>query len=105
MALVGIRKREAQVSAAVAVGLSALLEGFGQAYNRQPVKAISFLTARLTLSTGSGLNSWLARTVLRFKNTRIGPDQLRPGLLGLWAATYTLNLVDAWRTVRRAQAD
>jgi hypothetical protein len=105
MPLVGNRQREAQVSPAVAVGLSALLEGFGQAYNRQPVKVISFLTAGLTLSTVSGLNSWLARNLLRPKNTRIGPDQLRPGPLALWAATYTLNLVDAWRTARRAQAD
>ncbi len=85
----------------VATGLSVLVEGFGQAYNRQPVKAAMFLITGLTLSTGSGLNTWLAQNILGLKDTRLGPERVRPGLLGLWLATFVLNLVDAWRTARR----
>jgi len=84
----------------VAVGLSALAEGFGQAYNGQPLKAVGFLAAGLTLSTVSGLNTWLVRKVLRLEGTRIGPERIQSGLLTLWVAIYALNLLDAWRTAR-----
>lgn len=90
-------------SAWIAVGLSALAEGLGQAYNRQPAKATGLLAAGLTLSTASGLNTWLARNVFRLKRTRIGPEQIHAGLLTAWAITYTLNLVDAWAGSRRSQ--
>ncbi len=83
-----------------AVELLELMEGLGQAYNRQPAKAVAFVTAGLTFSTASGLNTWVARNVLGLKRTRIGPDRIRPGLLALWGATYTLSLLDAWRNAR-----
>lgn len=85
-----------------AVGLSLLMEGFGQAYNRQPAKAVPMMLAGLGLSTASGLNTWLARNVLGLRKTRIGPDRVRPDLLGLWAVTYLLSVLDAWRTARRS---
>lgn len=84
-----------------AIVLSAAMEGFGQAYNRQPVKAGVFLLSGLTLSTVSGLNTWIVRNVLGMRTTRIGPERLNVGLLALWAATYALSLIDAWRTARR----
>jgi hypothetical protein len=84
-----------------AVGLSAIMEGFGQAYNRQPVKAAGLFTLGLSLSTVSGLNTWIVRNVFRFTNTRIGPERLNMPLLALWAVTYGLNLVDAWRSARK----
>ena len=88
--------------AGVAVGLSALVEGLRQAYNRQPVKAAVFSVLGLLLSTVSGLNTWLVRNVLGLKKARIGPEKVRPRLLVLWAATYGLNLTDAWQSARRA---
>ena len=88
-------------SAPVAVGLSALAEGLGQAYNGQPAKAAGLLAAGLGLSTASGLNTWLVRNVFRLKGTRIGPDRVNPALLALWAAGYVLNLADAWATARQ----
>jgi hypothetical protein len=90
-------------SPAVAAGLSMLMEGVGQAYNRQPVKAAAFLVTGVTLSIVSGLNTWIARNVLGLKRTRLGPDQVQPGLLLLWVATFVLNVADAWRTARRAE--
>ena len=86
---------------AVAAGLSAVMEGFGQAYNRQPAKAIVFFTAGMGFSTASGLNTWIVRNVFGLKKTRIGPEQVNPFLLGLWAVTYALNVADAWRTAGR----
>lgn len=87
-------------SPTVALILSSLLEGFGQAYNRQPLKAAAFGATGLTLSTASGLNTWIARNVLRRRGTQIGPERVHPVLLALWAATYGVNLLDAWRTAR-----
>lgn len=95
------QQKKTPASAAVAVGLSSLVEGFGQAYNRQPAKAVAFGVTGLALSTASGLNTWLVRNVLRLEGTRIGPEQVRPGLLALWAATFILNLLDAWQSARR----
>lgn len=95
------RQRNGSRSVIVAVGLSSLVEGFGQAYNREPVKAVAFGITGLTLSTASGLNTWLVRNVLGMKGTRIGPDKVRPGLLLLWAATFALNLIDAWQSAKR----
>ena len=89
---------------AASVGLSAVLEGLGQAYNRQPRKALGFAAVGLTLSTLSGLNTWIVRHVFRARGARIGPTRIRPALLGLWAATYSLNLWDAWRNARPADA-
>src|SRR5688500_7572896 len=91
-------------SALVAVGLSALAEGLGQAYNRQPAKAAALLVAGLILSTASGLNTWLVRNVLGLKGMSIGPDRVTPPLLGAWAANYAFNLVDAWRNARKGRA-
>lgn len=99
--MIGSRKERATASPSVAAGLSVLLEGFGQAYNRQPVKAVVFFIAGVTLSMASGLNTWIARNVLGLKGTRLGPEQVQPGLLALWAATFVLNLADAWRTAKR----
>lgn len=96
-----LRKQKRAHSAGVAVGLSSLVEGFGQAYNREPVKAVAFGVTGLTLSTASGLNTWLVRNVLGMEGTRIGPARVRPGLLVLWAATFALNLVDAWQSAKR----
>ena len=90
---------------AVPVLLSAAMEGLGQAYNRQPVKALGFVAAGLTLSTASGLNTWLVRNVFRVRHARLGPAEVKPALLGLWAATFALNLVDAWRGARSSVAD
>jgi hypothetical protein len=90
-------------SPAVAAGLSMLMEGVGQAYNRQPVKAAAFLATGVTLSSVSGLNTWIARNVLGLKGTRLGPDKVQPGLVLLWAGTFALNVADAWRTARRIQ--
>lgn len=102
MMIVENREGKSSASPSVAVGLSVLLEGFGQAYNRQPVKAVAFFIAGVTLSMASGLNTWIARNVLGLKKTRVGPDRVQPGLLALWLATFVLNLADAWRTARRA---
>ena len=60
-----------------------------------------FLVAGLGLSTASGLNTWIARNVFGLRETRIGPDHVRPRLLALWAATFVVNLADAWQTARR----
>ena len=98
MRIMRSRKSPPRTSAAVAVGLSSIVEGFGQAYNRQPAKAVAFGVTGLALSTASGLNTWLVRNVLGMKGTRIGPDRVQPGLLALWAATFALNLIDAWRS-------
>ena len=95
------RKGPPPTSAGVAVGLSSIVEGFGQAYNRQPAKAVAFGVTGLALSTASGLNTWIVRNVLGMKETRIGPEQVQPGLLGLWAVTFILNLLDAWRSAKR----
>lgn len=97
----GNRQERSAPNALVAVGLSWLLEGFGQAYNGQPAKAVAFLVTGITLSTASGLNTWLAQNLLGLKGTRIGPDRVRPGLLGLWVATFVLSFCDAWMTARR----
>lgn len=96
-----LRQEKRAHSVGVAVALSSLVEGFGQAYNREPVKAVAFGVTGLTLSTASGLNTWLVRNVLGMKGTRIGPEEVRPGLLLLWMATFALNLVDAWQSARR----
>src|SRR5215213_9108451 len=80
----------------VPVALSALLEGLGQAYNRQPVKAAGLAVAGLGLSTASGLNTWLIRKIPGAKHVTIGTERIRPWLLAAWAATYTLSLWDAW---------
>ena len=97
------RQKKSPASAAVALGLSSLVEGFGQAYNRQPAKAVAFGVTGLALSTASGLNTWLVRNVFGLKETRIGPAQVRPGLLALWAATFGLNLLDAWQSAKRGK--
>ncbi len=89
-------------NALYSVGLSALMEGFGQAYNRQPAKAAAFFVTGLTLSTASGLNTWIVRNMLGLKETRIGPERIQPELLALWAGNYALNLADAWRGGRRS---
>ncbi len=89
---------------AVAVALSSVVEGLGQAYNRQPGKAVLFALIGLTLSTVSGLNTWLARRVLRNPDLRIGPERVRPVLLGVWSATFAFNLWDAWSKARRGPA-
>lgn len=94
------RKTTTNGSVIPAVGLSAAMEGFGQAYNQQPLKAGAFFLAGITFSTASGLNTWIARNVLQL-NTRIGPERINVPLLALWAATYGLNLVDAWRTAKK----
>ena len=80
----------------VPVALSALLEGLGQAYNRQPVKATGLVVAGLGLSTASGLNTWLIRRVFGAEGVTIGPERIRPWLLAGWAATYAFGLWDAW---------
>ena len=80
----------------IPVALSALVEGLGQAYNRQPAKAAGLLVAGLGLSTASGLNTWLARRVFPAKQVTIGAERIRPVLLVAWAATYAFNLWDAW---------
>ena len=80
----------------VPVALSALLEGLGQAYNRQPAKAAALAAAGLGLSTASGLNTWLIRKVPGAKHVTIGTEHIRPWLIAVWAATYALSLWDAW---------
>src|SRR5215203_1094821 len=80
----------------IPVALSALMEGLGQAYNRQPAKATGLVVAGLGLSTASGLNTWLIRKVPGAQHLTIGTERMRPWLLAAWAATYALNLWDAW---------
>ena len=80
----------------VPVALSALLEGLGQAYNRQPVKAAVLVVTGLGLSTASGLNTWLIRRVFGARGVTIGTERIRPWLLVGWAATYAFGLWDAW---------
>jgi hypothetical protein len=89
----------------VPVVLSALLEGLGQAYNRQPVKAAGLAVAGLGLSTASGLNTWLIRKVPGAKHVTIGTERIRPWLLAAWAATYTLSLWDAWTGASKPEAE
>lgn len=89
----------------VPVALSALLEGLGQAYNRQPAKAAGLVIAGLSLSTASGLNTWLIRKIPAAKQVTIGAEQIRPWLLAAWAATYTLSLWDAWTGVSEPDAE
>ena len=72
------------------------MEGLGQAYNRQPVKAAGLVVAGLALSTAIGLNTWLIRRVLGARGVTIGPERIRPWLLAGWAATYAFGLWDAW---------
>jgi hypothetical protein len=47
----------------------------------------TFAGLGLGLSVVSGLDTWLARRVLRIEHAKIGPERMRPFLLGLWAAT------------------
>jgi hypothetical protein len=89
----------------VPVVLSALLEGLGQAYNRQPVKAAGLAVAGLGLSMASGLNTWLIRKVPGAKHVTIGTERIRPWLLAAWAATYTLSLWDAWTGASKPEAE
>ena len=92
-----IRDRPAAVpQRLVPVALSALLEGLGQAYNRQPVKAAVLVVTGLGLSTASGLNTWLIRRVFGARGVTIGTERIRPWLLVGWAATYAFGLWDAW---------
>src|SRR5215216_340822 len=72
----------------VAVALSALLEGLGQAYNRQPVKAAGLAILGLSLSTVSGLNTWLVRRVVRGRHVTIGSERIHPVWLAAWAVIY-----------------
>ena len=88
----------------VPVALSALLEGLGQAYNRQPAKAAGMVVAGLGLSTASGLNTWLIRRVFGAKGVTIGSEQIRPWLLAGWAATYAFSLWDAWAGAVKPEA-
>src|SRR5918998_2044825 len=88
----------------VPVALSALLEGLGQAYNRQPVKAVGFAVAGLGLSTASGLNTWLIRRVFGAKGVTIGSERIRPWLLAGWAVTYAFGLWDAWVGAVKSEA-
>jgi hypothetical protein len=88
----------------VPVALSVLLEGLGQAYNRQPVKAVGLVVAGLGLSTASGLNTWLIRRVFGAKGVTIGSERIRPWLLAGWAATYAFGLWDAWAGAAKAEA-
>jgi hypothetical protein len=80
----------------VPVALSTLMEGLGQAYNRQPVKAAGLVVAGLGLSTASGLNTWLIRRVFGVKSVTIGSERIRPWLLAGWVVTYAFSLWDAW---------
>ena len=89
----------------VPVALSALLEGLGQAYNRQPVKAAGLAVAGLGLSTASGLNTWLMRHVFRAKGVTIGTERIRPWLLAAWAVTYAFSLWDAWAGAPEPEAE
>jgi len=86
----------------VAVALSAVQEGVGQAYNRRWGKAAAFVAAGIGLSTASGLNRWLARRLFGADRPRLGPARIRPFLLGLFAATYLASLWDAWSDARPA---
>ena len=88
----------------IPVALSALLEGLGQAYNRQPVKAAGLVVAGLGLSTASGLNTWLIRRVFGAKGVTIGSERIRPWLLAGWAATYAFSLLDAWVGAAKSEA-
>ncbi len=88
----------------VPVALSALLEGLGQAYNRQPAKAAVLVVAGLGLSTASGLNTWLMRRVFGARGVTIGTEQIRPWLLAAWAATYAFSLWDAWAGAPKGEA-
>ncbi len=76
--------------------LSALNEGLGQAYNRQPAKAAVLFATGLGLSTISGYNTWAARKIFGARDVRFGPEQVRPLLVALWAGTYAYSLWDAW---------
>jgi hypothetical protein len=69
------------------------------------VKATVWLATGLTLSTASGLNTWLVRNVLGLKGVRIGANRIHPGLLALWAVNYGLSLADAWTAARRPHAE
>jgi hypothetical protein len=89
----------------VSVALSALLEGLGQAYNRQPAKATGLVIAGLGLSTASGLNTWLIRKIPAAKHVTIGTERIRPWLLAAWAATYTVSLWDAWTGESKPDAE
>jgi hypothetical protein len=89
----------------VPVALSALLEGLGQAYNRQPVKAVGLVIAGLGLSTASGLNTWLIRKVPGAQEVTIGTEHIRPWLLAAWATTYVLSLWDAWSGASEPEAE
>ena len=88
----------------VPVALLALLEGLGQAYNRQPVKAVGLVVAGLGLSTASGLNTWLIRRVFGVQGVTIGSERIRPLLLAGWAATYALGISDAWVGAAKVEA-
>ncbi|HEV2106690.1 MAG TPA: hypothetical protein VGR16_00345, partial [Thermomicrobiales bacterium] len=63
---------------------------------RQPAKASVLFVAGLGLSTISGYNTWVARNIFGARKVRFGPEQVRPLLVSLWAATYLYNLWDAW---------
>ena len=72
------------------------MEGLGQAFNGQPVKATVMVVTGLSLSTASGLNTWLARNVFGAKNVSIGSERIRPLLLAAWAGMHAFSLWDAY---------
>lgn len=95
--VLGVVGRPGSLPPALApVALSALMEGLGQAYNGQPLKAAVLVPTGLALSTAGGPNTWLARRVFGARDLTFGTDRVRPGLLAAWAATYAYGMWDAW---------
>lgn len=78
----------------IAVGLSALNEGLGQAYNGQYTKAGRFAVIGTLLSSLTGIHTWTLRDILGL-NVRFGRKP-RPFFILLWLASYGYNLWDAW---------
>jgi hypothetical protein len=83
----------------IAVGLSALNEGLGQAYNGQYTKAGRFAVIGALLSSLSGIHTWTLRDILGL-NVRFGRKP-RPFFVLLWLGTYLYNLWDAWTNAPR----
>lgn len=78
----------------IAVGLSALNEGLGQAYNGQYTKAGRFAVIGTVLSSLTGIHTWTLRDIFGL-NVRLGRKP-RPFFILLWLASYGYNLWDAW---------
>ena len=83
---------------AIALVLSAIFPGLGQAYNREPVKAVTFLLAGAFLCWLVGRDMPTDLRTLARPGAVLVIRLLALGAIALWSVT------DAWRVARRRES-